>query len=212
MKLLLNRRPCLVSSVLLCHTVIKAVSNSNFITGNHLLSALTLLVGRQEGHPACKKLSGRVLVWLSVCSELQTCIWPSWWHCHSLSVASVKSGLVLPFWYRLTWVVREKGLLNVCMCVRVVKINWREVASLLCTIRWVVFTRWCQCTVSSSAWFLGPVQVCHRTPYWITDQFIRFCRAYQFAQHTQTPSVLAVLAMQLICNNSNSIYDAVVMV
>jgi len=29
-------------------------------------SALTLLVGWQEGHPACKKLSGRVLVWLSV--------------------------------------------------------------------------------------------------------------------------------------------------
>ena len=26
-------------------------------------SALTLLVGQQEGHPACKKLSGRVLVW-----------------------------------------------------------------------------------------------------------------------------------------------------
>jgi len=26
-------------------------------------SALTLLVGRQEGHPACKKLSGEVLVW-----------------------------------------------------------------------------------------------------------------------------------------------------
>jgi len=29
-------------------------------------SALTLLVGRQEGHPACKELSGRVLAWLSV--------------------------------------------------------------------------------------------------------------------------------------------------
>jgi len=29
-------------------------------------SALTLLVGRQEGHPACKKLSGEVLAWLSV--------------------------------------------------------------------------------------------------------------------------------------------------
>jgi len=27
-------------------------------------SALTLLVGRQEGHPACKKLSGGVLAWL----------------------------------------------------------------------------------------------------------------------------------------------------
>ena len=36
-------------------------------------SALTLLVGRQEGHPACKKLSGEVLAWLSVWSEVQTC-------------------------------------------------------------------------------------------------------------------------------------------
>jgi len=33
---------------------------------------------------------------------VQTCIWPSWCHCHSLSLASVKSRLVLPFWYRLT--------------------------------------------------------------------------------------------------------------
>jgi len=40
-------------------------------------SALTLLVGRQEGHPACKKLSGEVLAWLSAWSEVQTCIWPS---------------------------------------------------------------------------------------------------------------------------------------
>jgi len=31
-------------------------------------SALTLLVGWQEGHPACKKLSGGVLAWLSVWS------------------------------------------------------------------------------------------------------------------------------------------------
>ena len=40
-------------------------------------SALTLLVGRQEGHPACKKQSGGVLAWLSVWSEVQTCIWSS---------------------------------------------------------------------------------------------------------------------------------------
>jgi len=32
---------------------------------------LALLVGRQEGHPACKKLSGGVLAWLSVWSEVQ---------------------------------------------------------------------------------------------------------------------------------------------
>jgi len=38
-------------------------------------SALTLLVGRQEGHPACKKLNSEVLAWLSVWSEVQTCIW-----------------------------------------------------------------------------------------------------------------------------------------
>jgi len=31
-------------------------------------SALTLLVGWQVGHPACKKLSGGVLAWLSVWS------------------------------------------------------------------------------------------------------------------------------------------------
>jgi len=40
-------------------------------------SALTLLVGQQEGHPACKKQGGGVLAWLSVWSEVQTCIWPS---------------------------------------------------------------------------------------------------------------------------------------
>jgi len=40
-------------------------------------SALTLLVGQQEGHPACKKLSGGVVAWLSVWCEVQTCIWPS---------------------------------------------------------------------------------------------------------------------------------------
>jgi len=44
---------------------------------HYAFSALTLLVGRQEGHPACKKMSGGVLVWLSVWSEVQTCIWPS---------------------------------------------------------------------------------------------------------------------------------------
>ena len=80
-------------------------------------SALTLLVGRQERHPVCKKLSGGVLAWLSVWRKVQTCIWPSWCHCHSLSLVSVKSRLVLPFWYRLTRVVPEKRPLNECVCV-----------------------------------------------------------------------------------------------
>jgi len=87
------------------------------VTFTLAFSALTLLVGRQEGHPACKKLSGGVLAWLSAWSEVQTCICPSWCHCHSLSLASVKSRLVLPLWYRPTRVVPNKGPLNGCVCV-----------------------------------------------------------------------------------------------
>jgi len=38
-----------------------------FITNAcHAFSALTLLAGRREEHPTCKKLSDEVLVWLSV--------------------------------------------------------------------------------------------------------------------------------------------------
>jgi len=72
-------------------------NSSIFKDFSNAFSALTLLDGRQEEHPACKKLSGGVLVWLSAWSEVQTCIRPSGFHCHSLSLASVKSRLVLPF-------------------------------------------------------------------------------------------------------------------
>jgi len=65
-----------------------------FLPGMFAFSALTLLVGWQEGHPACNKLSGGVLAWLSVWSAVQICIWPSGGHCHSLSLASVKYRLV----------------------------------------------------------------------------------------------------------------------
>jgi len=57
----------------------KAVKRSLLLLVIYLFiafSALTLLVGWQEGHPACKKLSGGVLAWLSVWSEVQTRIWP----------------------------------------------------------------------------------------------------------------------------------------
>ena len=39
--------------------------------------ALMLMVGWQEGYPACKKLRDGVLVWLSIWGEVQICIWPS---------------------------------------------------------------------------------------------------------------------------------------
>jgi len=50
---------------------------STAFTDAFAFSALMLFVGRQEGHPACKKLNGGVLTWLSVWSKVQTCIWPS---------------------------------------------------------------------------------------------------------------------------------------
>jgi len=59
-------------------------------------SALTLLTGRQEGHPACKKLDVGLLVMIctSYCSS-----------CHhspsSLSLAPIKSSMETT-WYRLT--------------------------------------------------------------------------------------------------------------
>ena len=47
--------------------------------------------------PSLKKIEWLGAAWLSVCSDVQTCIWPSWCHCHSLSLASVKSRLVFTF-------------------------------------------------------------------------------------------------------------------
>ena len=100
-------------------------------------SALSLLVGRKEGHPACKKLSCGVLTWLSDWSEVQTCIWPSGCHCHSLSLDSVKSRLALPIWYWLTWVVREKGLLNGCVCYIIVPLV-TDIMCIFCRLRLAV--------------------------------------------------------------------------
>ena len=74
------------------------------------------LGGRKCIRPV-KNLSGGVLAWLSAWSKVQTCIWPSWCHCPSLSLTSVKSRLVLPFWYWLTRVVPDRGPLNRCACM-----------------------------------------------------------------------------------------------
>ena len=84
-------------------------------------SALTLLVGQQEGHAACKKLSSGMLAWLSAWSEVQViCVWLSWCHWHSLSLAPIN-----PDWFyfsgiRLTQVVPDKWPLNRCTNTNVV--------------------------------------------------------------------------------------------
>jgi len=73
----------------------------------YCLNALTLLVGWQDGHPACKKLSGGMLAWLFCLGRgadlhmAQLMPLPLTVSCCS------KSRLVLPFWYRLTRVVPD---------------------------------------------------------------------------------------------------------
>jgi len=129
MYLVMCTGPVLCSMMFCWFDEIIFVKKSKFIKTYYFFyfafSALMLLVGRQEGHLACKKLSGGVLAWLSVWSEVQTCIWSSGCHCHSLSVASVKSRLVFSFWYWLTRVVPDKGPLNGCVCVCVcIKTDW----------------------------------------------------------------------------------------
>jgi len=58
--------------------IIGAMPNNRPVTDClFAFSALTLLVRQQEGHPACKKLSGGVLVWLSAWSKVQTRKWHS---------------------------------------------------------------------------------------------------------------------------------------
>jgi len=89
-------------------------------------SALMLLVGQQEGHPACKKLRDGVLAWLSAWIEVQTCIWPSGCHCHSLSLASVKSSLVFAFLVPAhLGSPGQRAVKRVCVCVFLVELSHR---------------------------------------------------------------------------------------
>ena len=105
-----------------CHTTKKVMwcACCDHITlhlGVVAFSALTLLVGRQERHPACKKTEwwgAGVVICLERGADLHTAqLMPL-----LLTVSCpVKSRLVLPFCYRLTWVVPEKGPLNGCSVV-----------------------------------------------------------------------------------------------
>jgi len=52
-------------------------THNRYMALSILFGALTLLVGRQGGHPACKKLSGGMLAWLCAWVQVQICIWPS---------------------------------------------------------------------------------------------------------------------------------------
>ena len=103
--------------------------------------------------------SGGVLAWLSVWSKVQTCIWPSWCHCHSLSLASVKSRLVLLFWYRPTWVVPGKRSLNGCVCVCVCVVDgvaeitlWVFCSFVIFCDHWLIVCWYAACACVGGHW------------------------------------------------------------
>ena len=117
---------CIVYSVshLFIFKQVLPLDKDNWFFWNNKPSVLwRCWLGGRKGIRPVKKLSGDVLAWLSIWSEVQTCICSSWCHCHSLSLASVESRLVLFFWYRLTWVVPEKGPLNGCVCVFIYSVS-----------------------------------------------------------------------------------------
>ena len=106
-----------VKKVLYCLSLVHEISTCDQFW-NVPSVLLRCWLGGRKGIRPVKKLNGGVLAWLSIWSNVRACIWPSWCHCHSLSLASVKSRLVftsLVLWYWLTWALLEKGPFNVCM-------------------------------------------------------------------------------------------------
>ena len=76
----------------------------------HAFTALTLLVGWQEGHPACKKLSGAGVV---VCMERGSDL-----HMAQLMPLPLTVSCFSKIQIGFTFLVpAHKGPLNVCVCV-----------------------------------------------------------------------------------------------
>jgi len=74
-------------------------------------------------------------------------------HC----LASVKSRLILPFWYRLTRVVLDTGPLNGCVCVCI----WMLILSFTNTVRGACSVHLLQCKTLD---FISPTVCCGLSP------------------------------------------------
>jgi len=126
-------------------------------------SALMLLFVWQERHPACKKLNSVVLAWLSPWSEVQTCIWPSWCHCHSLSLASVESWLVF------TARCYASAVLAMALCLSVTSQSSTKTAE-------------CRMTQTTPHNSLGSLVFCRHCPWpWVTPNHLKPLHFLHFA-------------------------------
>ena len=94
--------------------------NTPFTFTKHVIasSALTLLVGRQEGHPACKKLTEWWGVGVVVCLVRSADLHMAQRIPLPLTVSYFSKIQIVPFWYWLTRVVPDKGPLNGCVCTK----------------------------------------------------------------------------------------------
>ena len=133
--------------VLASGTLFHTLDTKNFVMAyRSYLGLQCCWLGGRKGIRPVKKTEWwdtGVAVCLEWCADLHRA---SWCHCHSLSLASVKSRLVLPFWYWLTWVVPEKGPLNGCVCAFSIT-KLRKVYCWVCP--WNFFNQWISGTATS---------------------------------------------------------------
>ena len=114
----LNRKARLAWRTVVKINLRHVASVLDICTGNFLCLQCFDAVGWEAGIQPVKKLSGEVLAWLSVWSEVKMiCIWSSWCHCRPIACCFIKIQNGLPFWFGLTQVVlKRRPLKECCFC------------------------------------------------------------------------------------------------
>jgi len=123
-----------------------------------------LLVRQQEEHPACKKLSGGVLAWLSAWSDVQTCKL----HMAQLVLLPLTVSCVSKIQIGFTFlvpahrVVLDKGPLNGCVCVSITSGVWHQFGC--CDIR---------CNQENLVLFMRNLAIfSYSLPFWFSSMII----------------------------------------
>ena len=143
-----------------------------------------------------------VLAWLSVWSEVQTCIWPSWCHCHSLSLASVKSRLV---YLSGTRIVLDKGPLNGCVCVCNIYHTHMHVHIRL-TVLCPGLPGWAGTRKVQSIWILLKQETESGSWQWHQLGHMQVCTSLQTDNHASTPPLAVFLQARCpSCRPINSV-------